>query len=95
MAPCSSICVIPISTRGLLFPAGHPPVRAVISSAARWADPFKKNKLFFFADYQGTYSAPRTWFHQRPTDKMYNGDFSELLDSSAADGRRQSLRPDL
>ena len=42
--------------------------------------PIRKNKLFFFADYQGTYfNTPGTGFTSVPTDKMYNGDFSELL----------------
>jgi len=43
--------------------------------------PIRKNKLFFFADYQGALlktSTPR--FTSAPTAKMMNGDFSELLD---------------
>ena len=49
--------------------------------------PIKKNKLFFFGDYQGTYfNTAGTNFTSAPTDKMYNGDFSELLDSSQTDG---------
>lgn len=43
--------------------------------------PILKNKLFFFADYQGTLlktSTPN--FTSAPTAKMMNGDFSELLD---------------
>ena len=49
--------------------------------------PIKRNKLFFFGDYQGTYfNTAGTNFTSAPTDKMYNGDFSELLDSSQTDG---------
>lgn len=41
--------------------------------------PIRKNKLFFFADYQGTrYNTSSPRFTTVPTDKMYNGDFSEL-----------------
>ena len=43
--------------------------------------PILKNKLFFFADYQGTLlktSSPQ--FTAAPTAKMISGDFSELLD---------------
>ncbi len=47
-----------------------------------------KNKLFFFADYQGTYvrtSSPG--IDTAPTEKMYNGDFSELYSvGSGTDG---------
>lgn len=43
--------------------------------------PVKKNKLFFFADYQGTrFSTSSPGFTTAPTAKMYNGDFSELYD---------------
>jgi hypothetical protein len=43
--------------------------------------PIKKNKLFFFGDYQGTrFSTSSPGYTTVPTDKMYNGDFSELYD---------------
>jgi hypothetical protein len=43
--------------------------------------PIKRDKLFFFADYQGTRN-PQTFpnIASAPTAKMYNGDFSELYD---------------
>ncbi len=42
--------------------------------------PVLKNKLFFFADYQGTvFGTSTNEFTSAPTAKMYNGDFSELL----------------
>ena len=48
--------------------------------------PIRKNKLFFFADYQGTYfNTAGAGFTTVPTDKMYKGDFSELLDASQRD----------
>jgi len=41
--------------------------------------PVKKNKLFFFADYQGSLIRTSSQaFASVPTDKMYNGDFTEL-----------------
>ena len=41
--------------------------------------PVRRNKLFFFADYQGTlFGTSNTEFTSAPTAKMYNGDFSEL-----------------
>lgn len=41
--------------------------------------PVKRNKLFFFADYQGTYyNTAGASFTSAPTDRMYQGDFSEL-----------------
>ena len=43
--------------------------------------PIKKNKLFFFGDYQGTrFVTSSPGFTTAPTAKMYNGDFSELYD---------------
>ena len=43
--------------------------------------PIVKNKLFFFADYQGALLKTSTSrFTTAPTAKMLNGDFSELLD---------------
>src|SRR5579872_7305563 len=43
--------------------------------------PAIKNKLFFFGDYQGTrFVTSQPGFTSAPTDKMYNGDFSELYD---------------
>jgi len=43
--------------------------------------PAIKNKLFFFGDYQGTrFNTSQPGFTSAPTDKMYNGDFSELYD---------------
>lgn len=43
--------------------------------------PAIKNKLFFFGDYQGTrFTTSSPGFTSAPTDKMYNGDFSELYD---------------
>jgi len=43
--------------------------------------PAIKNKLFFFGDYQGTrFSTSQPGYTTAPTDKMYNGDFSELYD---------------
>jgi hypothetical protein len=43
--------------------------------------PVKKNKLFFFADYQGTrFSTSSPGYTTAPTDAMYNGNFSELYD---------------
>ncbi|MCI0628112.1 MAG: carboxypeptidase regulatory-like domain-containing protein [Acidobacteria bacterium] len=45
--------------------------------------PIKKNKLFFFADYQGTYlRTSDAGITSAPTDRMYKGDFSELYDPS-------------
>ena len=41
--------------------------------------PVKKNKLFFFGDYQGSHiHTSGQAFASAPSDKMYNGDFSEL-----------------
>ena len=41
--------------------------------------PIRKNKLFYFADYQGTLFRTSTYeYTSAPTAKMYNGDFSEL-----------------
>jgi Carboxypeptidase regulatory-like domain len=49
--------------------------------------PILKNRLFFFGDYQGTYfNTSGAGFTSVPTDKMYQGDFSELYDSSQTDG---------
>jgi len=43
--------------------------------------PAIKNKLFFFGDYQGTrFNTSSPGYTSAPTDKMYNGDFSELYD---------------
>ncbi len=45
--------------------------------------PVMKNKLFFFADYQRTlFSTSSPGRTTAPTSKMYNGDFSELYDST-------------
>jgi Carboxypeptidase regulatory-like domain len=45
--------------------------------------PILKNKLFFFADYQGTnYDNSSPGYTTVPTDKMYNGNFSELYNLS-------------
>ncbi len=47
--------------------------------------PIRKNKLFFFGDYQGTYvRTSSSSFLTAPTDKMYQGDFSELYDPQHA-----------
>lgn len=41
--------------------------------------PIRKNKLFYFADYQGTlFSTSQYEYTSAPTAKMYQGDFSEL-----------------
>jgi hypothetical protein len=54
--------------------------------------PVLKNKLFFFADYQGTYfNTAGTSFTTAPTDKMYKGDFSELLDPTQKDSAGNPL----
>lgn len=43
--------------------------------------PVVKNKLFFFGDYQGTrFRTSSPGYTSAPTDKMYQGDFSELYD---------------
>jgi hypothetical protein len=43
--------------------------------------PAIKNKLFFFGDYQGTrFTTSSPGFTTVPTNLMYNGNFSELLD---------------
>jgi hypothetical protein len=43
--------------------------------------PVKKNKLFFFADYQGTrFDTSSPGFTTAPTANMYNGNFSGLYD---------------
>jgi outer membrane receptor protein involved in Fe transport len=48
--------------------------------------PIRKNKLFFFADYQGTkHNTHWPGYTTVPTDKMYNGDFSEIYDTSSTD----------
>jgi hypothetical protein len=45
--------------------------------------PAIKNKLFFFGDYQGTrFVASSPGYTPAPTAQMYNGDFSELYDST-------------
>lgn len=45
--------------------------------------PVKKNKLFFFGNYQGTlFRTSRAGFTSTPTAKMTAGDFSELYDPS-------------
>ncbi len=49
--------------------------------------PIRKNKLFFFADYQGTLFRTSTYqYTSAPTQKMYNGDFSELYSLAAPAG---------
>jgi hypothetical protein len=41
--------------------------------------PIRRNKLFFFADYQGTlFRTSQYEYTSAPTAKMYQGDFSEL-----------------
>lgn len=41
--------------------------------------PIRKNRLFFFADYQGTkFNTSENGYTSAPTTRMYNGDFSEL-----------------
>ncbi|HWB99505.1 MAG TPA: hypothetical protein VG672_22500, partial [Bryobacteraceae bacterium] len=60
------------------FAAGSPPLRRNQFGGAL-GGPIRKNQLFFFADYQGTYyrtSGPG--FASVPSDQMYQGDFSEL-----------------
>lgn len=52
--------------------------------------PFLKNKLFFFADGQGTRISsyvPASPNNTVPTAAMRNGDFSELLDPGNTEGR--------
>lgn len=52
--------------------------------------PFWKDKLFFFADAQGTRISsyvPASPNNTVPTDAMRNGDFSELLDPANTGGR--------
>lgn len=45
--------------------------------------PVRKNKLFFFGDYQGTrFRTSSPGYTTAPTDKMYKGDFSELYDTT-------------
>jgi Carboxypeptidase regulatory-like domain len=45
--------------------------------------PAMKNKLFFFGDYQGTiFRTSNPGFTTVPTEKMYQGDFSELFDTT-------------
>ncbi|MEP6757350.1 MAG: carboxypeptidase regulatory-like domain-containing protein, partial [Chthonomonadales bacterium] len=45
--------------------------------------PIFKNKLFFFADYQGTkFNQSNPEYTTAPTAKMIQGDFSELYDST-------------
>ena len=49
--------------------------------------PIKKNKLFFFADYQGTlFNTSEYKYTSAPTAKMYQGDFSELYSISPPPG---------
>ena len=49
--------------------------------------PIRKNKLFFFADYQGTiFHTSTSEFTSAPTAKMYQGDFSELYSLAKPDG---------
>ena len=48
--------------------------------------PIKKNKLFFFGNYQGTlFRTSRASFITAPTQKMTQGDFSELYDPPERD----------
>lgn len=49
--------------------------------------PILKNKLFFFADYQGTlFGTSNHEYTSAPTAKMYSGDFSELYSLSPPAG---------
>lgn len=49
--------------------------------------PVKKNKLFYFADYQGTLFNTSTYeYGSAPTAKMYQGNFSELYSLAAPAG---------
>lgn len=49
--------------------------------------PIRKNKLFFFTDYQGTkFSTSTDEYTSAPTTRMYNGDFSELQALSGPTG---------
>lgn len=49
--------------------------------------PIRKNKLFFFADYQGTIFHTGTYeYTSAPTQDMYNGNFSELYSLPAPSG---------
>ena len=47
--------------------------------AAHWADPFVRNKLFFFGNYEGlTRRVSTTTVHAMPTVALKAGDFSGL-----------------
>ncbi len=60
------------------FAAGKTPFRRNQFGGAL-SGPVIKNKLFYFGDYQGTYVRTKSnAFASAPSDKMYNGDFSEL-----------------
>ena len=49
--------------------------------------PIRKNKMFFFADYQGTlFSNSNYEYTSAPTAKMYSGDFSELYSLAPPSG---------
>jgi len=49
--------------------------------------PIKKNKLFFFGDYQGTlFNTSNSEFASAPTANMYQGNFSELYSLTPPSG---------
>ncbi len=53
--------------------------------------PIRKNKLFFFADYQGTIFRTSSYqYTSAPTADMYNGNFSELYSLAPPDGTSAS-----
>ncbi len=53
--------------------------------------PVRKNRLFFFADYQGTlFSTSTSEFTSAPTAQMYNGNFSELYSLAPPSGSTTS-----
>jgi len=73
------------------FAVGSNPFRRNQFGAAI-GGPIKKNKLFFFANYQGTYfRRSGTGITSAPTEKMIDGDFSELYVPGELDNAGNTL----
>ncbi len=73
-------CATPRWTRATTLPPAAPPTSAT-STAAPWADPIRKDKSFFFLDYQGTgmTQGQETGNIAVPSLAERGGNFSDLV----------------